>query len=223
MSKLFKMMGVTAKGAEPFVKNAAGLAMCLLVTMILAGVMMACYRICHTSLTYNKKFNVTLMMLSLSSTLLLALIQNNPMFSLGALGALSICRIRINTRDPRDLGFVFWSLMIGISSALGAFTVGLMGTAFIFAVMIVANCLEHKQKSVTMVVRGEKEKIGKVRKLFSEVKGGIIQSENVFSDSFEIVYELDIPKDEENKLMQKLNDLEGISGINILAPQTEVA
>lgn len=60
-------------------------------------------------------------MLALLSTVLLALIRNNPLLSLGVLGSLSICRIRTNTRDPRDLGFVFWALMIGISSSLGAF------------------------------------------------------------------------------------------------------
>lgn len=52
-------------------------------------------------------------------TVLLALIQNNPLLSLGVLGSLSICRIRTNTKDPRDLGFVFWALAIGIASAVG--------------------------------------------------------------------------------------------------------
>ena len=85
---------------------------------------MIIYRLCHDTLTYNRKFNITLLMLSCISTVLLALIQNNPLLSLGVLGSLSICRIRMNTKDPQDLGFVFWALAVGISSAVGAFLIG---------------------------------------------------------------------------------------------------
>lgn len=223
MSKLFKMMGAAPQGLEPYVQTAQGLAVSLLVTFLLAMLMMLCYRLCHDSLTYNRKFNITLMMLSLSATLLLALIQNNPMFSLGAMGALSICRIRTNTRDPRDLGFVFWSLMIGISSALGAFTVGLMGTVIIGAVLLVFAKCEHRQKALTIVVRGQKPQIPEVQELFHAVPGSSIQSENIFPNSFEMVYSLDVSKEEEEKILLMLNNIDGIDGVNVLAPETEVA
>ncbi len=223
MSKLFKMMGAAPQGMEPYVQTAQGLAVSLLVTVCLALLMMLCYRLCHDTLTYNQKFNVTLMMLSLSATLLLALIQNNPMFSLGALGALSICRIRTNTRDPRDLGFVFWALMIGISSALGAFTVGMIGTAVIGLIMVVFTKCEHHQKDVTIVVRGQKPQIPEVQKLFRTIEGSTIQSENIFPNSFEMVYTLDVPKEEKEKILMRLNSIDGIDGVNILAPETEVA
>lgn len=78
----------------------------LFFTIAVAGFLLLIYRACHDTLTYNKKFNILLMMLALLSTVLLALIRNNPLLSLGVLGSLSICRIRTNTRDPRDLGFV---------------------------------------------------------------------------------------------------------------------
>ena len=76
-------------------------------TLFTGSLMMVVYRLCHDALTYNRRFNITLLMLSFVSTILLTLIQNNPMLSLGVLGSLSICRIRTNTKDPRDLGFVF--------------------------------------------------------------------------------------------------------------------
>ena len=114
MSKLFRLLSDTPLGDSPFIQTAAGLMISLLSVLALSAVMMLVYRLCHDSLTYNHTFNVTLLMLALASDILLALIQNNSLFSLGALGALSICRIRTNTRDPRDLGFVFWALTIGI-------------------------------------------------------------------------------------------------------------
>ncbi len=222
MSKLFKMMGGSQEFA-PLALTAQGLAISLLATLCLALLMMLCYRYCHDTLTYNRKFNVTLMMLALASELLLTLIQNNPMFSLGALGALSICRIRTNTRDPRDLGFVFWALMIGISASLGAFTVGLVGTAVIGTVMMIFSKCEHRQKTATIVVRGQKPQIPQVQELFRTVEGSTIQSQNVFSNSFEMVYTINVPRAEEEKILLILNSIDGIDGVNILAPETEVA
>lgn len=223
MSKLFKMMGAAPQGLEPYVQTAQGLVISLLVTFCLALLMMLCYRFIHDTLTYNRKFNVTLMMLSLASTLLLTLIRNNPMFSLGALGALSICRIRTNTRDPRDLGFVFWALMIGISSALGAFTVGLIGTVVIGLVMMVFTQAEGRQKTETIVIRGQRAQISEVQELFRTVEGSTIQCQNVFPNSFEMVYSLDMPRELKEELLSRLDTIAGIDGVNILAPETEVA
>ncbi len=223
MSKLMRMLGVPPVTGEPMVQTGLDLALCLLVTVLLAAIMMGVYRLCHDSLTYNRKFNVTLMMLSLASTLLLTLIQNNPMFSLGALGALSICRIRTNTRDPRDLGFVFWSLTIGISSALGAYAIGLAGTVVLSLVMLVIGRTHPKRDALTMVVRGRKEQIAQVQAVFSKTPGSTIQSKNVFSDSFELVYQLQVPQNEEERLLLLFNRMDGIDGVNVLAPETQVA
>lgn len=122
--------------AEPYILTPMHLLVSLIFTMCLGGGMFITYRMCHDSLTYNKQFNVMLLMLSFISTLLLALIQNNPLLSLGILGSLSICRVRANTRDPRDLGFVFWALAIGISSAIGAFAAGIMATLLLAVIML---------------------------------------------------------------------------------------
>lgn len=223
MSKLLKMMGAAPQGIEPFSRTAADLIISLLITLALAAVMMGVYRLCHDSLTYRHQFNVTLMMLALASTLLLTLIENNPMFSLGALGALSICRIRTNTRDPRDLGFVFWSLLIGISSALTAYAVGLMGTVVLSLVMLTIGTTGQKKKATTMVIRGQKDKIQQVQDVLRHTGGSTIQSKNVFADSFEMVYELNVPRAEEEQLLLIFNSMDGINGVNVLAPETEVA
>lgn len=223
MSELLEMFTDAPLGGVTYIQTAGDLMKSLLVTFVLAGMMMLVYRFCHDSLTYNRKFNITLMMLSLASTVLLALIQNNPLFSLGALGALSICRIRANTRDPRDLGFVFWSLSIGISSALGAFVIGFVSTVIIGAVMLVLGQTNKKKDVLTMVVRGKKEQVALVQEIFSKTSGSTVQSKNLFPDSFELVYEIKANKKEEERLLLVLNSIDGISGVNVLAPQTKVA
>ena len=89
--------------AAPYITTMQNLLGSILFTLVVAGFMLVIYRVCHDTLTYNKKFNITLMMLVVISTVLLALIQNNPLLSLGVLGSLSSCRIRTNTKDPREM------------------------------------------------------------------------------------------------------------------------
>lgn len=223
MSKLMKMLGLAPAAEGPFIQNQTDLMLCLLAALMFAGIMMGVYRLCHDSLTYHPKFNVTLMMLSLVSTLLLALIQNNPLFSLGALGALSICRIRINTKDPRDIGFVFWSLMIGISSALGAFLIGLIGTAVLSGVMLLLGGCRRKKHVLTVVIRGRKDKLHQVQTLLQKIRGSRLQSQNVYPDSFEMVYDLDAAPEEKSRVLQIFENMEGIDGVSVLAPETQVA
>ena len=166
MSNILKTITDAPLGGEPFIQTSGSLLVSLIVTIFLAALMMLIYRLCHDSMTYNNKFNITLMMLSVASTTLLALIQNNPLFSLGALGALSICRIRTNTKDPRDLGFVFWSLAIGISSALGAFAVGLISSAVLSSVTVSYTHLDvYKRQSLQSLLTSLLQHLCQYRKI----------------------------------------------------------
>lgn len=222
MSKLIKMMGLSPTNGMPFIYTTQQLAFSLLMALLLAGIMMVVYRMCHNPLSYDPKFNTMLLMLSLASTLLLALIQNNPKLSLGALGALSICRIRINTRDPRDLGFVFWSLLIGISSALGVFLIGIIGTLLLGGVMLLIGHTPRKKDTLTLVVRGRKDHIAQAEAVFRRIHKAAIQSKNVYADSFELVYEVKSPKGSADELLLIFNSMEGIDSVNVLAPETQV-
>ena len=223
MKSILQLYADVSSAGTDALQSTSGILITLLITVILSACMMLVYRFCHDALTYRRKFNVTLMMLALASNLLLAVIQNNPLFSLGALGALSICRIRTNTKDPRDLGFVFWALMIGVSSAMGAFIAGIAGTLVLSAVMIVLQKTEKTQKYTAIVVRGDKNSLPPVQELFHETPGSRLQSQNLCSDSFELVYELRDRNLEDKVLMLVLGNIDGVKDVNILAPDTQVA
>lgn len=222
MSKLLRYLaGKNLSGA--YILDGKILLLSILYTLIMAGFMILIYKKCHDELSYNKNFNITLLMLSFLSTLLLALVQNNPLLSLGVLGSLSICRIRMNTKDARDLGFVFWALSIGIASAVGAYFVGIVGSLVLGAVLLVFYKADYKKDSLTMVVRGEKQKLSKVQEIIQNHPGSSIQSKNVFTESFELVYELQMKENEEEKIVEQISAMEGIHGVNVLAPETKVA
>ena len=192
-------------------------------TLALSLVMMLAYKLCHDALTYNGKFNIALVMMAFISTILLLLVQSNPLMSLGVLGSLSICRIRMNTKDPRDLGFVFWALSIGIASATEAYVPGIACACILFLVLLTSNRLACRHNSTVLVVRGQKETLENAQNVFQDTRGISMQSENIFENTFELVYELRLKKDEEKKIVSCLNQMDGIIGVNVLAPETQAA
>ena len=221
MSKFVKLF-FSAPIADPYIVTIGNLTVSILVTIGLGLFMMLIYKMCHDSLTYHKNFNITLMMLSMITTVLLALIQNNPLLSLGVLGSLSICRIRSNTKDPRDLGFVFWALSIGISSAVGAFTAAILSSALIGMVLLVFSAKKIKKDTMLLIVRGDNYQLENVQKILSPIKGSSLQSKNIFKETFELVYEINKKEAESHKLIQNIQELDGISGVNVLAPETQI-
>ena len=215
---------------DVFLNNLAGigptrgvLVCSLLFTLAMSAIMAITYRIIQTDLSYNSKFNVNLMMMAFLSNVLILLIQDNPLLSLGALGSLSICRIRMNTKDPRDLGFVFWALSIGITSAMGAFLPGIIATASMSMILIVLCRVLQNKKTTTLVIRGERAILSNVQNIFNNMRGITVQSKNIFENTFELVYEINGDKNMEDTLINKLETIQGLHGVNVLAPETKAA
>ena len=192
-------------------------------TLVISAVMALTYRLSYSAISYNRKFNIAIVMMACVSTVLLTLVQSNPLFSLGVLGSLSICRIRMNTKDPRDLGFVFWALSIGIASAEGAFLAGAMCALILSILLIFSSRVVKRSGTELLIVTGDNSELARVRKIFHSGRGIALQSENIFEDTFEFVYRLNIRKDEEERLVEELKSYEGIKGVNILLPETQVA
>ncbi|WP_290774048.1 DUF4956 domain-containing protein [Anaerofustis sp.] len=195
----------------------------LLFTLVMSLIMGITYRLVQTELSYNSKFNINLMMMAFLSNVLILLIQDNPLLSLGALGSLSICRIRLNTKDPRDLGFVFWALSIGITSAMGAFLPCIIATLSMSTILIVLCRMLYNRKRTTLVIRGERNILVNVQSIFNNMRGITVQSKNIFENTFELVYEINANKNVEDNLINKLDTIDGLHGVNILAPETKAA
>ena len=65
------------------------------------------YWLSHTGTIYSKKFNVSLVTLTILTATVMAIIGNNIALSLGMVGALSIVRFRTAIKDSRDTVYIF--------------------------------------------------------------------------------------------------------------------
>lgn len=186
---------------------------------LFAAILWIAYRFAHTRDSYEPKFAVTLIVLSFVSTILMDLIQTNLALSLGMLGSLSIVRFRTNIKDPRDIGFIIWSMAIGIAAATESLLIGLVGSVILAAVMILIKGSGARTNQMLLVVRGSDVDLNRIQAIVDHMEGtNTIKAKNILSDSFELVYEVNVSDAESNDVIDNIFELGGIDSVNLLAP-----
>lgn len=115
------------------------------------------------SLTYlktgktSKNFARTLIVLPALVCLVMLAVNGNFGTSLAVVGAFSLVRFRSLQGSSRDIGFIFFTMTVGIICAIGELPLALLVTAFICAIHLVlfytnfaANDVDEKDLRVTI-------------------------------------------------------------------------
>lgn len=188
--------------------------------MLFSLILWGTYRFANTSASYQPRFAVTLVALALLSTVIMNLIQFNLALSLGMLGSFSIVRFRTNIRDPRDMGFIFWSMAIGLASSTGCYLIGLSGSLVLSAFMLATRKRSSSPDEMMLVIRGSVADPGKIQSIVEKGCAHCkVKAKNMLSDSFELVYEVRVMTAESDGMIRSLFDLGGIDSVNLLAGQ----
>lgn len=89
--------------------------------LVIGFIIFLSYRFSHSGAVYNGRFNVSLWMLTIVTTMVMCVIGNNVALSLGMVGALSIVRFRTAIKDARDAAYIFWCIAVGICCGISDF------------------------------------------------------------------------------------------------------
>ena len=108
-----------------------------LIAALLCGIIIYfVYRYFFKGVIYNNNFNILLVMTSLVTCFIVIVISSNVVLSLGMVGALSIVRFRTAIKNPLDVGFLFWTVAVGITCGAGLYLISLIATIIISLVYI---------------------------------------------------------------------------------------
>ena len=124
----------------------------LLVALCLSVCIYIVYRKTYTGVMYSKDFNITILMLALITTFIIMIIGSNLALSLGLVGALSIIRFRTAVKNSRDAAFLFWAIGVGLSCGTGVYTIGIIGSVVIGAVLLIFHKLSISEKNPYLLV-----------------------------------------------------------------------
>ena len=135
--------------------DAKQLCMNMLVALALGLLIFVAYRLIYTGVAYSRKFNASLVMMTLVTTVVMTVISNNIALSLGMVGALSIVRFRTAIKDPRDTTFIFWCIAIGICCGVSFYMAAAIGSAVIFVTMVLLGRVKAEGRYL-LVVRAKR-------------------------------------------------------------------
>ena len=109
------------------------------------------YRFSHSGAVYSARFNVSLLMMTLVTTMIMNVIGNNIALSLGMVGALSIVRFRTAIKDARDTAYIFWGIAVGICCGVSYYALAAIGTGMIFLVMLVMGSVKTNNRYLLII------------------------------------------------------------------------
>ena len=97
------------------------------------------YQWTHTNVP-RKSFTDTLIILCMLISVVMVVIGDSIARAFSLVGALSIIRFRTAIQDPRDIGFVFYALAVGMAVGAGNPSVAILAT---FLIGIIILCMYH--------------------------------------------------------------------------------
>ena len=120
----------------------------IIMAAVMGFVIFLSYALSHRGTIYSRKFNASLVMLTVLTGTVMTVIGNNIALSLGMVGALSIVRFRTAVKDSRDTVYIFWTVIAGICCGVGDYMVAAIGSAVTFLVILVLGCIKSDNRMI---------------------------------------------------------------------------
>ena len=163
----------------------------ILVSGILGFLIFISYMISHRGTIYSKKFNVSLVVLTVLTSMVMTVIGNNVALSLGMVGALSIVRFRTAIKDSRDTVYIFWTIIVGICCGVGDFIVAGIGSGFVFILFLILGAIKNNNRML-VIIRGDRTKESQIQGVIYKFFGAkaVLRVKNSTTESIEFIYEI---------------------------------
>ena len=163
----------------------------ILVSGILGFLIFISYMISHRGTIYSKKFNVSLVVLTVLTSMVMTVIGNNVALSLGMVGALSIVRFRTALQASRDTVYIFWTIIVGICCGVGDFIVAGIGSGFVFILFLILGAIKNNNRML-VIIRGNRTKEAQIQAVMYKFFGAkaVLRVKNSTTESIEFIYEI---------------------------------
>jgi len=201
----------------------------LAVSAVIACFIYLSYYISHAGGIYSKKFNVTLVTLTVVTTTVMIVIGNNLAMSLGMVGALSIVRFRTAVKDSRDTVYIFWAIVVGICCGAGDFVTAAAGSAAVFLLLLLFGRVKNDNR-VLLIVRTVRMNEERVEALIFQyfARKASLRVKNTTEDRVEFIYELnkkllDKKRGAEGRITDELYAVGNIDYFNIVSQNDDIS
>lgn len=194
----------------------------LVVSLLLGLWIYFVYKKTFAGVVYSRSFNLSLVMLTMVSALVLMMISSNMALSLGMVGALSIVRFRTAIKDPIDTVFMFWAVGEGLAVGAGFLDVGLIGGVVIGLLLLVVTGIKGSQASpFLLILHYDEHASQQIKGMVKQLPRARIKSKTVQRDGIELTVELRI-RESDVDFVDKFLRVQGVYDATLVAHQGDL-
>ncbi len=189
-------------------------AMSLIAAFISGMIVYFVYRYFYKGVIYNNNFSILLVMTSMITCFIVIVISSNVVLSLGMVGALSIVRFRTAVKDPLDVGFLFWTVAVGVTCGAGLYIISLFATITIAGVYIMLIKVRNRQHVYLLIIKYQNESMDEVMRLINSIKK-VLKNKTSVDGSTELTYEVRF-KEDNTAFVTALSNIKGVDHASVI-------
>ncbi|CAI9396158.1 MULTISPECIES: DUF4956 domain-containing protein [Bacillaceae] len=177
------------------------------------------YKKTFSGVIYSHTFNISLIIISMATALIIIGISSNVLLSLGMVGALSIVRFRTPIKDPMDLVYLFWAIVTGILCGAGFIILVILGAILIGLVLILFTNRIKIENPYLLVVKYTNEALedSLTKTISTHAKKFSIKSKSIMpGNDFEVTYEIRV-KENNSTFINTISKLDGVKSAIMLS------
>ncbi|MGB7606067.1 MAG: DUF4956 domain-containing protein [Lutisporaceae bacterium] len=196
-----------------------------IVTAILLGLFIYfVYKKTFSGVIYSQNFNVTIVMICVITAIIMMLIGNNMALSLGLVGSLSIIRFRTAIKEPRDIGFLFWAIAMGLAAGTSEFMIAIISSIMIALLLFIFNRVIYVDYCYLLVLKGREIESKDIVNILKEYDIPFkLRMKTTNSIFVEITYEITLKSVKDDTLIKALKSIDCIEEVHIVSYNGEVS
>lgn len=180
------------------------------------------YRLTFSGVIYSKTFNLSLVMLTMVSTMVILIMANNVKLSLGMVGALSIVRFRTAIKDPIDTVFMFWAIAEGIVLGANFYLAAIIGAILIGIFMLLLASSKKKASLPYLLILHYEDRASKqIKAMVAQIPYARVKSKTVQRQGIELAVELRV-RSSETGFVDKFLRVDGVYDATLIAHQGDM-
>jgi len=199
------------------------------VAALLSAIIFLSYWYTHAGTSYSKKFNVSLVTLTILTCTVMTVIGNNIALSLGMAGALSIVRFRTAVKDSRDTIYIFWAVIVGLCAGVGDFLTAVVGSVAVTIVLLIMGRVRNENRILLIIKANRSLEADMEALVFNHFNmKPLLRVKNTTPNSVELIFEMsrstyNLTYKGEKNITQLLHEKEGIEYVNVVTQNDEIS
>lgn len=201
----------------------------ILISAVIGVFIYISYYLTHRGTIYSRKFNASLVIMTVLTGTVMTVIGNNIALSLGMVGALSIVRFRTAIKDSRDTVYIFWTVIVGICCGVGDYIVAAVGSVITFAALMIFGFIKNDNRQL-IIIRAARNRQSVIQAyMFSTFRRkAVLRVRNTDEENIEFIYEVNSKMIEKieaggSNIIDSIYILGGVNYVNIVMQNDEVS